>query len=263
MLMKWRRGWMLLGAGGISLLLLWGGAVLFRGIQREFSPGSLAYAEGGYDDPLLQTFHNGYVIAGTIGTFASDRHQFPESYAELTQSPYMCIRSQDLVNPYSGQPVQQVSEPAAGDLTWNLNSEAGTLDVDLHFPEAGNLRPFPIRYNVQDDIEGVIGPGIDVPGDSAEKKLARSCWGLTFLFIGFYFQNFNEYPPDFSTLTYRFPILEKMWNGYQNRYAVHREWNDPLPGDLNYRTCTEDGTQYFELTFWYEGGEESNYNCSS
>ncbi len=216
-------------------------------------------------------------IMDEVTAMAFFSFQYPSTYSQLGQSIYACVRSQDLVNPYTGQPVQEESDPTPGNLRWTYNPETKDLTVEIAVVHNGekqfHTRSYPGSdlsiYHQQEQEK----PYPKYPPDAPE-TVQRSwmCgWILDFLYIQSIYPNRvdsnleDEYmgslPPTYTELLRRFPVLKKMWNPFQSRFIqevpMDDGWATPHPGDVSYNYWIEpDGTQAHEFYVWGEGAED-------
>jgi hypothetical protein len=259
----------------LLLILIWGIVVDRRsrpslGAVGKFSRHPVGFlrpalAESfwyGEEDKDVQTFHNGYVISSQLGFFTNDRGRFPATYAELTSSPYLCIRQEDLINPYSQSPI--VDDPSGS---------LGNISYSLMSPDRLRIRlPFIFLLNGQESAYETDNPldtegqtiGLISDGSSDETRIwTRSCFFLAWDFLRLFMMDSDAYPGTFDEVLRAFPVLQKMWNRYANRYVNFQTHPNPVAGDLYYAFCLVDGKSLFDLVVWLpEGGESSIRYCS-
>jgi len=263
-----------LGVTGVTLVIFMAGLVIARRTggpaHRVQTPTSLstwlfrsAMAEPvwyGEEDKDMQTFHNGYIITHQIGWYINDRRAFPATYADLTASPYGCIRSQDLTNPYTGAPVAEDPAGSLGNITWSL-PDPGHLRIRIPFIHRldGQEHAYETEDNLERYQEGDFGI---LSEDSSDPNYiwTGSCFFLAKKFLMDYHHDFGTFPETFSEILNGIPILQKMWNRYQNRYVNFQAQPNPVPGDIYYRSCVVGSERQIDLVAWLPEGQDYGYS---
>jgi len=213
-----------------------------------------AVASAGMEDPNWISGENLIAISQGVGLYFSDKGgNLPTSYSALQASGYLCVRAQDIRNPFTNQPVAQVSELAPGDIVWDYDASERRLVLRMGILQGGQTVEAAIPYEAGDKE---FTPGfIRDEWRTVNDRRTAACAHTLEEWVLIYENNHGSYPPDYAALVSAHPLAGKLWNSYENRYAIHRPLTDPVPGDFNYRTCTVGGNLTYEVTFFLPEGE--------
>lgn len=241
--------------GGLRATVWW---VLFLGLLIVLNQTRGIGLDG--DQARNLVIQNEDAISNAISLYRGDRGRFPRTFAELSESPFMCVRAGDLINPYTGRPLEIVDQLTAGDLIWEYRANEGRLIFTsaLRAPPDDRLLPVVLEYR-EDQFAGIsVEPKlVEVEGAGPEVHRTRACADYLTELVASYEMNNGRVPANISELASQHPLVNKMWNAFQARYAIERSASDPAPGDFHYEVCTdlETGNQTAEVTFFLADGE--------
>jgi hypothetical protein len=214
-------------------------------------------------DPNWLSGENLIAISQGVGLYFSDGGGgLPATYPNLQSSGYLCVRAEDIVNPFTSQPVRSVSELSAGDVVWDYNESEGRLVLRMGILQEGQLVEVTVPY---ESAGKEFTPGfIRDEWQSVNERKVVSCAHTLDEWVFIYGTNQGGYPTDYSALVSTNPLTGKLWNPYETRYAVERALSDPVPGDFHYETCTVGGIVKYELAFFLpQGRTVGNGGCGS
>jgi len=220
---------------------------------------------------FVRTVQNLDYIGFEVDTMAFFSFQYPQTYAQLGQSMYACVRPQDLTNPYTGQPVQEESDPSPGNLRWTYNPQTRDLTVDIAYTLGGEnhfyTRFFPGSDLVIYEQQEQEYPEPKYPDDASENE--KHSWMCGWILQSHYLSHYSamlqtphyDVPPTYAEMLRRFPVLKKMWNPFQNRFIqevpMEEGWASPHPGDVSYSYIAQNE---FEFYVWGELDENGDVN---
>jgi hypothetical protein len=219
----------------------------------------VGYTQTGDEERNL-VIQNEDAVSTAVALYRADRGRLPVTFQGLADSPLMCVRAQDLTNPYTGQPMNLVSEPTAGDLVWDYSAAEGRLTFTsaLRAPPDDSLLALPLEYREEEFAEATNEqPLVEKPGEGSATQHTRACAAYLQELAWAFKQNNGRPANGVAELQGPHPLVLKMWNAFQSRFAQSRALSDPVPGDFHYQTCDDPqtGERISEVTFFLENGE--------
>jgi hypothetical protein len=203
-------------------------------------PRFYAWVVGG-ENPSGDMAHDRWVIASLVNysasilSFRSETGRFPSSFAELRETNHLLIEP---LNPYNGQPVEEVMDPSPGDITYQV-SGGNTVLLLAYIEISGQINVIRREISVPSGASYDLLYRHTAGMSESDKKVARYVFQIA--------QILNEYYYENQDLPYNIPQCEAEGFGYvsfPNPYTYgDAQQADSLadiqPGDYTYHRISE------------------------
>jgi len=196
---------------------------------------------------------NQRALDGMISDFTNIEKHYPQSYAELMNSVHASIRPADMLNPYTGQPIQQVSQPSAGDISWQTTPT--TLTVTFYYLCNGEILSFsPIGFD-EEFLNEAVASTMFIPEHLTQQNDRYTFMVCEFMDSWFLFFHANEgrMPNSFDELANLFPFLRKVRNEFTGGYAQNVPSESRSPGNFTYQLFYDSQGNYDSYGLWCYG----------
>jgi hypothetical protein len=181
-----------------------------------------------------QTMNNMELITAMVTSFALVELRVPTSYDELKNSPFMGVSAEDIINPYSGQPVAVVNEPAPGQMSWVFHDPE--LTIGFYVYEDGQLHHETFTYST-DYLSMIRQNGsLRQLGRSDQETLLLYRWDLWSDLVDHVLARFAtdggqpSVPESWEQIVEDMPYLAKIRNPFTGGYMQKVE--SPSPGNF-------------------------------
>lgn len=198
---------------------------------------------------------NQRALGGYDFGFYQHRKAYPQSYAKLMNSVHASIRSVDLLNPYTGRAIQQVSQPSAGDISWQ--TAPTTLTVTYYYLCNGEILSFStIRYD-EEFLNEAVAATLIIPEHLTQQNDRYIFMVCEFMESWFLFFHANEgrMPNSFDELANLYPFLRKVRNEFTGGYAQNVPPESSAPGNFTYQLFYDNQGNYDSYGLWCYGSD--------
>lgn len=196
---------------------------------------------------------NARALSGMISDFTNVEKRYPNSWAELGATLFAAIRPGDVLNPYTGQPIQEVPQPSAGDMTWARTSNS--LPITYYYSCGGQT-----RTEVWDNFDaGFLSEAstsdADLPDhltDQRDKYAYMVCDYMGHYLI-FFRANEGRMPNTFDEVKGVFPFLGRVRNEFTGGFAQDMPEGSPSPGNFTYKVSYDGQGNFDSYGLWCYG----------
>jgi len=237
---SWALG--LAGGGGLLLFIL----LLMSNNQPppggEFSVGLSSTGGGGIASSCTpeeqakyaEVERNQDLLDSEISRFTNIEKRVPQTYEELNNSLFASVRPNDVLNPYTGQAVQSVTQPSAGDITW-VYTPTPSLTVIYYYLCNGEVLSEPLEFS-QETIQELSTAEWEIDPDftTPEKYAYVVCREVNAHILLYWDDHQDHLPTSFQELLNAFPYIGKFRNEFTGGYAQNVPEETPSAGNFSY-----------------------------
>lgn len=253
-----------MGGGWIPsalLALVIGGLVLRSGAAR--------HALQGPQDPPSPPNHEYFMVAKNAGLvddmislFVNYELRNPASIDEVRTARnglYWRVDPADLINPYTNQSLQWVSQPSAGDLSF-LESNPSSYTVRAYYIDTFNGNQL-VNWDATatpENLQTILNlgnpPTDDTGLDWQKAQVNRTLWYLLVSGTLESMQLDDYWPPrSYDKLVEWCPLIARIRNPYTGGYIQNVPENQPSEGNFTF-TVNTDSNGYvtgYDVKWWY------------
>ncbi|MGH8103380.1 MAG: hypothetical protein ACREJQ_02530 [bacterium] len=214
---------------------------------------------GGADSPQSDAVSNNARILDTeISFLANIQNQYPSTFTALCDSLFASIRCADIINPYTGNPIQVVTSPTAGDISWASTGPSNLTVTFYYLDDSGALQSDPHEWGTDFLNDSSVNWQIPVNLSQNEKITYVACGVFLNSFISDYAYDAGwspgTVPATYSDLLIQYPYLAKVRNDFTGGYAQNVPATSPTAGNLTYATVVQQSIRIYSLSCYGQDG---------
>lgn len=181
-----------------------------------------------------------------ISQYTNVVKQYPASYSALSTTIYASVRPADVINPFTGDPVQDNTAPSAGNTTWTYASP--TLTITFYYVCNGVLQSEAQTWS-SDELSGFQPSDWSVPSNLTQsEQYAHEVCNFLKGYVDLYYVEQGALPADYSALASAYPVVTKARNEFNGGHAQHVPDTSPSAGDFTFTLKTDpQGRPYTDI----------------